>query len=222
MPGMPSVILDLMKPSSTEEVREMYEETADSYARMMDDEIDLPIYSDILGRLQVRVGKRSGSLIDTACGSGHMLLRYHERYDRSRPLMGVDLSPRMVAIVTERLGRRARIVVGDMREITDVEAGTAVAVLNFFALHHLDPEGVGEALKEWRRVLQPGGELVLAAWEGSGVIDYGDESEIIALRYGSDELKLWVSEAGFEVIRCVVEPVEGLPMDAIYLEAVKA
>jgi len=211
-----------MKPSSREEVREMYEGTADSYARMMDAEIDLPIYSDILGRLQERLGNKAGTLIDTACGSGHMLLRYHERFDGSRSLMGVDLSPRMVAIATERLGRRARIVDGDMCEIPDVEAGTAVAVLNFFALHHFDQEGVGEALQEWRRVLQPGGELLLATWEGSGVIDYGDESEIIALRYCSDELKLWVSEAGFKVTRCVIEPVEGLPMEAIYLEAVKA
>lgn len=211
-----------MKPSSREEVREMYEGTADSYARMMDAEIDLPIYADILGRLQKRLGNKTGMLIDTACGSGHMLLRYHERYEGSRSLMGVDLSPRMVAIATDRLGRCARIFEGDMREIPAAEAGTAVAVLNFFALHHLDPEGFGEALQEWHRVLQPGGELLLAAWEGSGVIDYGDESEIVALRYGCDELKLWVNEAGFEVTRCVVEPVEGLPMDAIYLEAVKA
>lgn len=211
-----------MKASPTEDVREMYEKTADSYAKMMDVEIALPIYSDVLGSLRERIEKKSGTLIDTACGSGHMLSMYHERFDQNRRLKGVDLSPRMVAIAADRLGRSARIDVGDMREIPGTEAESAVAIVNFFALHHLDPEGAGEALQEWHRVLRPGGELLLATWEGSGVIDYGDTSAIKALRYRSDELKLWVTEAGFEVTRCVVEPVEGMPMEAIFLEAFKA
>ena len=210
-----------MKPSDAERVREMYDDTAESYAEMMDSEIDLPMYADILGRLQSRIAGRPGLVVDTSCGSGHMLAMYHERFDQSRRLMGLDLSPRMVAIAAERLGRNARIVVGDMREIPGVETDTAVAILNYFALHHLDPKGAGEALKEWHRVLRPGGEIFLATWEGSGVIDYGDASDIIALRYRSDELEQWVREAGFEVTRCVVEPVEEMPMEAIYLEAVK-
>ena len=51
----------------------MYEETAESYARMMDAEIDLPVYAHILGRLRDRVANMPGTLVDTACGSGHML-----------------------------------------------------------------------------------------------------------------------------------------------------
>ena len=121
-----------MKASPTEDVREMYEKTADSYAKMMDVEIALPIYSDVLGSLRERIEKKSGTLIDTACGSGHMLSMYHERFDQNRRLKGVDRSPRMVAIAADRLGRSARIDVGDMREIPEVEAESAVAIVNFF------------------------------------------------------------------------------------------
>lgn len=46
-----------MKASPTEDVREMYEKTADSYAKMMDVEIALPIYSDVLGSLRERIEK---------------------------------------------------------------------------------------------------------------------------------------------------------------------
>ena len=211
----------VMKTSPTAQVRQMYEETAVSYSRMMDAEINDPIYSDIFGRLRERLGDKDGFLIDTACGSGHMLSMYHERFDHSRQLIGIDLSPRMAAIAAERLGRSARLVVGDMREIPGVDASAAAAVVNFFALHHLDPEGVGEALREWHRVLHAGGELLLATWEGSGVIDYGDEADVVALRYGRDELNLWVQAAGFLVTRCDVNAVEEIAMDAIYLEAVK-
>ena len=142
-----------MKPSSTGDVRSMYEGSADSYAEMMDSEIDLPLYADTLGRLRERIGKTPGALIDSSCGSGHMLSMYHEQYDRSRPLVGIDLSPRMVAIAGARLGSSASVLVGDMGDLATVDTGSAAAVLNFFAVHHLDPEGVREALGEWHRVL---------------------------------------------------------------------
>jgi len=200
----------------------MYEATADSYAEMMDQEIDHPVYADVLGRLAARLENTPGTLIDTACGSGHMLSMYHEGYEPNRPLLGVDLSPRMVAIAGERLGPGGDVLVGDMRDLSMVESGSAAGLLNFFAVHHLDPAGLQTALGEWHRVLRGGGQLLIGAWEGEGVIDYGDESDIVALRYRPDELTSWAEEVGFDVTRCVVEPVEDFPMDAVYLEGVRA
>ena len=198
----------------------MYDATAESYAEMMESEIDLPIYSDILGRLQARIANTTGLLIDSSCGSGHMLSLFHERYDPDRSLLGIDLSPRMVSIAGERLGPGARVAIGDMCDLSEVENGSAAAVVSFFAIHHLDLDGVRRALAEWKRVLGRGGQLLLAAWEGAGAIDYGDEADIVAFRYDAEELSSLTRAAGFSVARCVVEPVEGLPMDAIYLEAV--
>lgn len=210
-----------MKPSSADEVRKMYEETADSYAEMMDAEIALPMYAEILGRLSERLKGVEGPLVDTACGSGHMLSMYRDRFDQHRQLLGVDLSPRMVAIAARKVGSSGRAIIGDMRKLDEVEDGTAAAVLNFFALHHLDAAGAYDALGEWYRVLKPNGQLVVATWEGVGEVDYGDESDIVALRYSSREVSNWVESAGFEITRCVVEPVEEMPMDAIYLEGVR-
>ena len=210
-----------MRPSPTDEVRRMYEETADAYTRMMDAEIDLPVYADLLGRLRDRIANTPGTLVDTACGSGHMLAMYHDHCDQSRPLVGVDLSPRMVSIAGGRLGPNAHIVLGDMRDLSAVASDSSSAVVNFFALHHLDSEDVVLAFREWHRVLGAGGQLVVATWEGSGAIDYGDESDIVALRYRSDEMAAWAREAGFTVTRCVVGSVEEISMDAVYLEGVK-
>ena len=69
---------ETMKTSSAEQVRELYEQSADAYAKMMDAEIDLPIYSDILSRLTERIADTPGPVLDTSCGSGHMLSRYRK------------------------------------------------------------------------------------------------------------------------------------------------
>jgi ubiquinone/menaquinone biosynthesis C-methylase UbiE len=210
-----------MRTSTSDEVRKMYDDTADSYAKMMDTEMEHPVYADILERLRDRIANTPGAVVDTACGSGHLLCMFHERYDQKHPLLGVDLSPRMVSIAAKKLGPNARVVVGDMRDLSTLGFGAGSAVLNFFALHHLEHAGVESAFREWYRFLAPGGQLVVGAWEGSGVIDYGDESDIVALRYGSNELVTWAEGAGFSVTRCVVEPEEEYPMDAMYLEGIK-
>jgi ubiquinone/menaquinone biosynthesis C-methylase UbiE len=200
----------------------MYEETADWYADMMDTEINLPVYADVLGRLSNRIANLPGTVIDTACGSGHMLSMYWNRFDQNHTLLGIDLSPSMVAIAEKRLGANAEVIVGDMRDLSTIESDSSSAILNFYALHHLDAAGIKMAFKEWQRVLTQGGQLVVATWEGQGAIDYGDQSDIVALRYRSTELYAWAIEAGFTVSRCVVEPVAEFPMNAVNLEAVRS
>ncbi len=71
----------------------MYELTAEGYAEMMDSEIHLPIYREVLGRLQEGIANTPGTLLYTACGSGHMLEMFRSQYDPGRSLMGIDLSP---------------------------------------------------------------------------------------------------------------------------------
>jgi ubiquinone/menaquinone biosynthesis C-methylase UbiE len=177
-----------MKTSSEAKVRQLYEGSVDSYAEMMDSEIDLPVYSDTLGRLAERVADILGQVIDTSCGPGHMLFRYHERHDPRRSLLGIDLSPRMVAIADSRLGSIATIMIGDMRDLGTVESDSSAAVLSFFAIHRIGPKEIYTAIQEWHRVLRPGGQLVVAAWEGDGPIDYGGESDVVALRYRNEEV----------------------------------
>jgi ubiquinone/menaquinone biosynthesis C-methylase UbiE len=210
-----------MNPSSTNEVRDMYEATADSYSRMMDTEIQLPVYSEVLKRLHSGIEGLPGSVVDTACGSGHMLTMYRDLYKPQRSLVGMDLSPRMISIAQGRLGSNADLFVGDMRELKKIESCSAAALLNWYAIHHLSVAGLREAMKEWYRVLVPGGQLWVAAWEGAGLIDYGEASDIVAVRYSAGELTDLAEEAGFRMKSCIVVPVEDFPMDAVHLECIK-
>lgn len=210
-----------MKPSPPDEVRAMYDSTADAYNDIMDSEIDLPIYAELLGRLQERITEIPGPLIDTSCGTGHMLSLYHEQYEPTRPLIGVDISPGMITIASDKFGSTATISMGDMRQLETIEPDSVAAVLSFFAIHHLDPAGVEAALLEWHRVLRVGGSLVLAAWEGAEAIDYGDTSDVIAVEYQRDDLIAMVASAGFNIVQTTSARVASMSMGTIHLESVK-
>jgi SAM-dependent methyltransferase len=210
-----------VKTSGVDAVRDMYDAEAESYSTMMDSEIEHPLYSDTLGRLQKRIANLPGVIIDAPCGSGHMLAMYLEIGDEERALLGVDLSPKMVEIASKRLGSAAELTVGDIRKLDGVPSGSVAAVISHFALHHLDVDGVLEALVEWHRVLGIGGQLVIGAWEGEGVIDYGDDSDLKAIRHGADELAAMLRELGFVISRNVVEYDEDLMMNAVYIEGTR-
>lgn len=211
-----------MKRSTIEEIQRMYDETAGSYNRMMDSEIGLPIYSDILSRLSRSIADTKGMLLDTSCGPGHMLELYHNRYDEKRQLVGIDLSPVMIDLTNQKFeGTLIQTLIGDMRDLSRFESASAAAVISFFAIHHLNSEDLLTTFKEWSRVLCRQGQMILAAWEGTGLIDYGDEIDVVAHKYTMKEIESRLIESGFVIEYRKIEAYEDLQMDAVYLAANK-
>ncbi len=210
-----------MKLSTKKEVLELYDESAEVYSTMMDSEMKLPVYSDTLSRLAERIKNISGDLIDLCCGSGHMLRMYHSDYDPGRRLIGIDISPKMIEISRKRLNTSAELYVGDMTDLSRIHSGKAAALINYFAVHHVSPSVLGRALKEWNRVLKSRGQLCIAAWEGEGNIDYGEHSDVIALKHSESNLKHAISMSGFQIDQSNVVYIEEMEMNAIYLEAGK-
>ena len=207
--------------SSRDEVRAFYEEAADGYNQMMDEEIKLPLYTEVLSGLAGRIRSVDGPVLDTSCGSGHMLEKLRDEYIHGRQLLGVDLSPKMVAIARARLGDAAAISEADMRNLSHLPDHLCAALISFFSLHHIDAGDLACCFAEWHRVLVPGGQLIVATWEGEGAIDYGNQADIFARRYTESELGEAVEGAGFQIDSRSVIPVEGFEMDALYIAATK-
>jgi len=210
-----------MSLSSRDEVRTFYDDTADGYSDMMDEEIELPLYDEILSGLAARISSIDGPVLDTSCGSGHMLERLRNEYTHRRPLLGFDLSPKMVAIARKRLRDAAKVSQGDMRDLAEISDGACAAAISFFSLHHIGAAELVTCFAEWHRVLSPMGQLVVAAWEGEGAIDYGEQSEIVARRYKESELVEAIQAAGYRLDGHTVRPTEAFAMDAVHIVATK-
>jgi len=207
--------------SGIKKVQEMYDETASDYSDMMDNEIKLPLYNETLTNLAEKIINIPGPVVDTSCGSGHMLYLYQKSYDPARSVIGIDISPKMIEITSKKLGNNAKVYISDMCRMDCLNSYSAAAVLSFFAIHHLSKKDIQTAFREWNRILISGGQLTLAAWEGSGSIDYGDAIDIQALRYTEAEITAIAEKTGFSIDQCHTRPFENFPMDAVYLEATK-
>jgi ubiquinone/menaquinone biosynthesis C-methylase UbiE len=155
---------------------------------------------DVLAELQ---GLRPESLLDAGCGTGALLEAVAATIPDTH-LYGVDLSVQMVAIAQRRLAQMAVIEVADA-ETLPLPDGTVDAVTCVDSFHHYPHPDA--ALLEFRRVIRPGGSLILAEWRMPAPMRRLMNSFIHRLPegdvrvYSRSELCRLAAAAGFEELR---------------------
>ncbi len=101
-----------------------------------------------------------GPLLDVGCGTGRLLADLRAR-EPATDAAGVDASLAMLAVARTRLAEAARLVAAPAERLP-FAAATFARVVSTSVLHHLaDPAA---ALGEIRRVLRPGGLLLVTDW----------------------------------------------------------
>lgn len=137
----------------TERVRGIQDKEAPRYDRQMD------LFDRVLfaGGRQWACSRAQGRVLEIALGTGRNL--HHHRDDVQ--LTGIELSPEMLAIAKRRaaeLGRDADLRVGDAQAL-DFPDASFDTVLCTLALCTIPDDRA--AVAEARRVLRPGGRLLL-------------------------------------------------------------
>ncbi len=180
-----------------------YDQVAAEYAERFKDEMDdKPFDRECLDRLAREVGTL-GPICDLGCGPGQ-IARYLHR--QGVDALGVDLSPRMIA-EAQRLNPEIPFHQGDMLSLPDADNSWG-GIAAFYCIIHIPRERVVDALREMKRVLKPGGVLLVTFhigneiehldtwWEKSVNVDFAF--------YQPEEMKKWLLEAGFELEETLV------------------
>lgn len=115
-----------------------------------------------LGRSLALVPEQATDLLDIACGTGLFGAMLRAARPRLR-ITGVDLSPEMLERARERFAgdENARFVVGSAERLPFADATFDVIACN--NAFHLVQDGRA-AMREFRRVLQPGGRVIIVDW----------------------------------------------------------
>ncbi|MFO7172331.1 MAG: class I SAM-dependent methyltransferase [Bacillota bacterium] len=101
------------------------------------------------------------AILDVGCGTGINLLEAARVFGPCRLLVGIDLSPGMVAVAQEKAaqaGVPATILLGDAEALPLPDATFDLVICNS-AYHWF--ENRQQAVAEMARVLRPGGQLIL-------------------------------------------------------------
>jgi SAM-dependent methyltransferase len=178
-----------------DETRVAYDTVAVDYATQLADSLTAdPFDRAALGLFAELVG--DGPVLEVGCGPGRIT-----GYLASLgvDVSGLDLSPRMVE-VARAAHPDLRFSVGTMTSL-EVDDGALAGLVAWFSIIHLPPDVLPVAFAEFRRVVRPGGHVVLVFQIGDERVRveqaYGHAVQADAYRLVPDRIVSLLTDAGF-------------------------
>ncbi len=139
-------------------------------------------------------GPPAGGAIDVGCGTGENMAMLAD--EGRRMAVGTDLS---VYALRHAVGE-GRPVLAARAEDLPFASGAAAVLASMDVIEHLDDDAL--ALSEYRRVLHPGGALLITVPAYMALWSEHDEWAAHRRRYRAAQLRAVVEGAGFVVTRC--------------------
>jgi ubiquinone/menaquinone biosynthesis C-methylase UbiE len=119
----------------------------------------VPLKTALAGRPVA--GRNAARLLDVACGTGRFLREVKANYPRLR-VTGLDLSPHYLAAARRELAPWSRVrLVEAAAEAMPLGTAEFDVVTCIYLFHELPPRTRRSVMAEIRRVLRPGGTLIL-------------------------------------------------------------
>jgi ubiquinone/menaquinone biosynthesis C-methylase UbiE len=194
-----------MDQQQLENLQASYDRVAEEYAHRIFDELQYkPLDRQLLDRLADSV-PAGGIICDMGCGPGQ-IARYLR--DRSAQVTGVDLSVQMIE-EARQLNPDIEFRQGNMLAL-DVEDEAWAGIAAFYSIIHIPREEVMTTLHELKRVLQPGGLLLLAFHLGTEVVHleewWGQPVSADFVYFQAPEMQAYLQAAGFLIEDLIERP----------------
>ncbi|WP_328334653.1 class I SAM-dependent methyltransferase [Kribbella sp. NBC_00382] len=138
-----------MPKTDFDEFAEAY--SADNEVNLLNGHYERPAMLDLAGDVAGRC------VLDVGCGSGPLL---ESLRDKGAIVAGFDLSAAMIELARRRLGEDVELTVADLAKPLPYADAAFDDVMASLVLHYL--EDWTEPLAELRRILKPGGRLIVS------------------------------------------------------------
>ena len=159
-----------------------------------------PFDRQLLDEMAARA--EGGVICDLGCGPGHVARYLHER---GANVIGVDLSPGMVA-QARALTPAVPFQVGDMRAL-DVPDEAWQVIVVMYSIIHIPKASLPDVFREIRRVLAPGGTLLVSFHIGEETVHrdewWGHDVNVDFFFFQPADVVAALEEAGFVIERAL-------------------
>ena len=187
-----------MNEGKISDIQVGYDRVADEYVRRIYDELrHKPLDRQLLDRFAESL-QGDGVVCDIGTGPGHVARYLH---DRGAKVCGIDLSAAMVERARS-LNPGIEFRQGNMFAL-DIADETFAGITGFYALVNIPRPEIVRALGELRRVLKPGGILLLAFHIGNHTLHqeewWGAEVSLYFYFFRANEMTGYLKAAGFEI-----------------------
>ncbi len=179
--------------------RRAYNLAAQKYHELFHEEMNQKEYDRNLLDRFAEYFDSDALICDAGCGPSGHIGRY--LFDKGIPVLGVDLSERCVELAREcnPLMRFERCDMGEL----PFEAETFDGIIAYYSIIDTPKCQVGRFFREFRRVLKPGGRLLIAVKAGTTEAYLTDllgiETEIYFSLFTKEEIRRYYEEENFRL-----------------------
>ena len=149
------------------------------------------VHLDDLGLIERHLAQLPGPVLDLGCGPGHLTGFLHSVH---ADVTGIDPVPEFVDHA-RAAHPAARFELGSFEDLRR-PPGSVAGALAWYSLIHHEPGRLDGVLAIVRRVLAPGGALVVGFFDGAEVEPF-DHRVVTAYRWPADEMARRLARAGF-------------------------
>ena len=193
----------------TDAVRRAYSRRAAEYAELFGSMA--PVHPSDRQVVTTWAGTIDGNVIDAGCGPGQWTSFLSEL---GLSVSGVDLVPEFIDHARAAHPGIA-FTVGSVDSL-DVGTGTLGGVLSWYSLIHHDPDAIRSPLREFGRVLRPGGGVLIGFFEGPAVERF-DHAVVPAYRWPVRSLAHELEAVGFDVVETHTRTTTGQRPNAVII-----
>jgi ubiquinone/menaquinone biosynthesis C-methylase UbiE len=182
-----------------DKLKESYNRVAPEYTRRIAGELEhKPFDRDLLNQFAAQL-KGKGVVADVGCGPGHVA---GYLYQQGIEVIGLDLSEEMVKQAAS-LNPAIFFRQGDMLSLPVPDQSWA-GIVAFYSIIHIPRAKVVSVLQEFKRVLQPGGLLLLAFHRGQEIRHFdelwGAQVSLDFIFFERLEMEGYLQSTGFDLL----------------------
>jgi len=173
---------------------------------------------------QLKPGEK---VLDVGCGTGGVTIPAKQRVGKTGEAAGIDPAPEMIAVAKKKAARAKLEIdfrIGVIESLPYADS-TFDVVTSSLMMHHLPSQLRVKGLAEVRRVLKPGGRLLIAEMSRSGTSMHAKVFATLTLhrshgsaQFGVEDLPVLLNEAGFEDVKLL----DGHFLTIGFVKAIKA
>ena len=179
-------------------VRQAYSDLSDRYIELFGS-VDA-VNADDLGFIARHLTIRPGRVLDAGCGPGHLTAHL---CSLGVDAFGIDVVPEFVEHA------RASHPDGHYEVASMLDSGLAdhsvAGILAWYSLIHVAPDALDETIAEFRRVIEPGGTVVIGIFVGDEVEPF-DHRVATAYRWPLDVFADRLTRSGFTTAERIDRP----------------
>ena len=168
---------------------------------------DEDIFSNLLNSIDIE----NKIIADIGCGTGR---HWQKIFDKNpKRLLGYDISEGMLKRLNEKFPKGETHLLSD-NKLSELQNESIDCILSTLTIAHI--QNAEQALREWNRVLKPGGTMIVTDYHPEALAKGGNRTfsyheETIAIKnyvHTIDDVTKVAGQLGLQVLRLVEKPID--------------